>query len=264
MNLAQAHRRCTGALVTGEGDSYAMGAKMADGERGSMPNDSFFIVIEGIDGAGKSSIARQLREALSQTHRDRVSLTFEPHDSSAGGMYIRDVLARKRKASPRALALAFALNRVDHLDQVVEPALQARDKSIVICDRYALSSLVYQSADGLSMDDVYQLNRWARKPDLTVCLAVSPTIGYARMRQRPTDRELFERNLAERASQYQAGIALLRAKGETIVEVDANPGFDQVFDSVVDVLKAHGPAWLRIQQSLLPMQPPLLADAALA
>ncbi|MCY3779038.1 MAG: dTMP kinase [Chloroflexi bacterium] len=218
-----------------------------------MPDDSFFFVIEGMDGAGKSSIAAQLHEALSQTHRDRVVLTFEPHDPSAAGKYIRKVLAKEQEASPRALALAFALNRVDHLDQVINPALNAGEERIVICDRYVLSSLVYQSTGGLSMEDVHQLNRWARVPDLTVYLSVSPHNGYARMRGRPTDRELFERNLSERAEKYQAGIALLRDKGERIIEIDANPAFDQVLAAVLDVLKDRGPAWLRIQ-------PPLLLD----
>ncbi len=218
-----------------------------------MTCEGFFFVIEGMDGAGKTSIARQLYDALSQTHRDQVALTYQPHDPSAAGIYIRDVLAKRSKASPLALALAFALNRADHLDKIVDPFLAAGEQRIVICDRYTLSSLVYQSSDGLSMDDVLGLNRWARPPDLTVYLSVSPKQAYARMRQRPTDRELFERNLSERAEKYQQGMALLRDNGETIAEVEANVEFDQVLASVFDVLKSQGPAWLRIQ-------PPLLLD----
>ena len=218
-----------------------------------MAADSFFLVIEGMDGAGKTGIAEQLSAALSQTYRDRVLLTFEPHDPSAAGKHIRDVLAKRKKVSPLSLAYAFAHNRIDHLDQVINPALAAGDKRIVICDRYLLSSLVYQSAGGLSMDDVYDLNRWARRPNLTIYLDVSPHNCYARLRNRPTDRELFERNLAERADKYFAGIALLRAKGERIIEVDANPPLSEVFDSVLAALKEHGPAWLRIQ-------PPLIFD----
>ena len=218
-----------------------------------MPDDSFFLVIEGLDGAGKTTIARQLRESLAQTHRDRVALTYEPHDPSAAGAYIRSVLALETKASPQALALAFALNRVDHLDGVIERALAPGNERIVICDRYLLSSLVYQSSGGLSMRDIYGLNRWARQPDLTLYLSVSPTVGYARMRQRPKDRELFERNLSQRAQKYQEAIKLLRGQGETIIELDADPCFEIVFASVLKELKARGPKWLRIQ-------PPLLLD----
>ena len=106
------------------------------------------------------------------------------------------------------------------------------------------------------MDDVFALNRWARKPGLTIYLSVSPHNGYARMRSRPTDRELFERNLSERTEKYRAGIALLRAKGETIVEVDANSDFDQGTGPLYfEVLKTQGPDWLHIQ-------PPLAARLA--
>lgn len=218
-----------------------------------MTDDSFFCVIEGMDGAGKSSLARQLYDALSQTHPGHVSLTFEPHDASAAGKYIRSVLAKQAKASPLSLALAFALNRADHLDRVINPFLSSSNRRIVICDRYTLSSLVYQSTGGLSMEDIHSLNRWARQPDLTICLRVSPYNCYARLRKRPQDRELFENNLRRRDKKYQAGIALLRKKGETIIEVDANPPFNQVFADLLDTLKMQGPPWLRIQ-------PPLLLD----
>ena len=217
-----------------------------------MADDSFFIVIEGMDGAGKSGIVRQLHDSLSPTLGERVRLTYEPHDPSAAGHFIREVLSQRIKASPRALALAFALNRTDHLDNVVRPFLSAGGRRVVISDRYVLSSLVYQSIDGLIMDDVYGLNRWALRPDLTIYLNVSPTNCYARLRNRPTDRELFERNLAERAEKYQAAIALLRQKGDTVIEVNANPAAPEVYTSVIKVLKDHGPEWLRIQPPLIP------------
>lgn len=218
-----------------------------------MAADSFFLVIEGMDGAGKTCIARHLRDALTPAHQGSVTLTYEPHDPSAAGEHIRDVLAKRTKVSSRSLAYAFAHNRIDHLDKVIIPGLESGDKRIVICDRYLLSSLVYQSSGGLSMDDIDSLNRWARKPDLTIHLRVSPHNCYARMRNRPTDRELFERNIVGQAEKYKQGIALLRAKGEQIIDVDANPSIAEVFDGVVTVLKQHGPSWLRIQ-------PPLLFD----
>ena len=133
---------------------------------------------------------------------------------------------------------------------VINPHLDSGDKRILICDRYLLSSLVYQSGDDLSMDDIFSLNRWARQPDLTIYLKVSP-YKCSRMRNRPTDRELFEINIAERAEKYQAGINLLRSKGERIIEVDANPTLPQVFDYVLGALKENGPAWLRFQPPLL-------------
>ena len=217
-----------------------------------MAENSLFIVIEGLDGAGKTSIARQLYATLSQTHTDRVALTYEPHDPSAAGLYIRNTLTKRIKVSPQALALAFALNRADHIDQIINPLFAtSSEPRIVICDRYVLSSLVYQSTGGLTMDDIYGLNCRARQPDLTLLLNVSPHQCYARMRNRPQDRELFEKNLAERAEKYQLGAQLLRDRGQKIVEIDANPGEGEVFSAVLKALRENGPPWLRIQKPLL-------------
>ena len=215
-----------------------------------MAGDTLFIVIEGLDGAGKTSIARQLHDTLKATHGADVALTCEPNDHCLAGPEIRAALAKRQIMSVIALAQAFALNRTHHLEQVVEPFLSRRGR-IVISDRYLLSSLVYQSAEGLDMHDVYSLNRWARQPDLTIHLKISPSQAYKRMRQRPTERELFENNLARRAEKYQAGIDLLRAKGETIIEIDADGEFGAVFSTALTALRQHGPAWLRIQPPLL-------------
>ena len=217
-----------------------------------MAADSLFIVIEGLDGAGKTSVARQLHATLSRTHKSNVALTFEPHDPSAAGLYIRNALTKRIKASPLALALAFALNRADHNDRVIDGFLAGgRGRRILISDRYRLSSLVYQSTGGLSMEDIYHLNRWARPPDVTIFLKVSPHSCYTRLRNRPEDRELFEKNLTARAKKYRAGIKLLRGKGETVVEVAADADFPQVFSRVLQEIKAHGPDWLHIQPPLL-------------
>ena len=215
-----------------------------------MVSDNYFIVVEGMDGSGKTGITRQLRSVLSQTQGDNVALTFEPHDPSAAGLYIRNALTKRIKSTPLALALAFALNRADHNTHVIDPFLSGKHPRIIICDRYTLSSLVYQSTDDLTMEDVYQLNQWARRPDLTIFLNVSPQKCYERMRNRPQDKELFEKNLQQRAKKYQDGIQLLRDKGETVVEVDANPAFPEVLASVLDTVQAHAPSWLKIQAPL--------------
>lgn len=220
-----------------------------------MADDSLFIVVEGMDGSGKTGITRQLRAILSQTHKDHVALTFEPHDPSAAGLFIRNVLTKRIKVNPITLALAFALNRADHNARIIEPFLSHKQPRIIISDRYTLSSLVYQSTDGLTMEDVYQLNQWARRPDFTIFLNVSPRNCYERMRNRPQDRELFEKNLKQRFKKYQAGMALLREKGETVLEVDANPTFPEVLSNVLDTVKVHAPDWLKIQ-------PPLIVEEA--
>ena len=117
-----------------------------------MADENFFIVIEGLDGAGKTSVARELHaDVLRQTRGDDVLLTQEPHDDCLAGEDIRAALAGTLQIGPAALALAFALNRLSHVERVVDPFLRSAGR-VVITDRYLLSSLVYQSAGGLDMD----------------------------------------------------------------------------------------------------------------
>lgn len=214
-----------------------------------MADGSYFVVIEGIDGAGKTSIAERLLQVLRQTHDDDVLLTQEPHDRSLVGAEIRQALRRELTLSPLELAQAFALNRSNHLKTCIEPHLRGEGR-IVICDRYVLSSLVYQSRDDIGMDDVYHMNRRARPPDLTIVLRVSAVEAYHRMDRRKTSLELFENDLPTRLRKYQEGIALLTKKGHVIVEIDGSGEISDVFELVVEALKRKKPDWLQLQPPL--------------
>lgn len=211
--------------------------------------NNFFLVIEGLDGSGKSEISRRLKQALQAAHGPDVELTFEPHDPSAAGLFIRQVLARQIETSDRTLALAFALNRADHNDRLINPFLNAGQQRILICDRYYLSSLVYQSTPEIPMEQVMMLNAGARQPDLIIFLDASAAACYERMSKRPQDRELFERNLEASRQKYLQAIDFLRARGETIVEVNADGDRQTVFNALLDALTKHGPSWLKAQPS---------------
>jgi dTMP kinase len=216
-----------------------------------VANGSYFVVIEGIDGAGKTSIARTLNNILRQTHGENVLLTEEPHNASFMGAEIRGALKRERELRPVELAQAFALNRSNHLKTVIECHLR-KEQAVVICDRYLLSSLVYQTRDDITMADVYQLNRWARVPDLTIVLQVSAHIAYQRMDERSKSaRELFENDLPTRLQKYRAGVELLRGKGQNIITVEGDGDLSAVVNDVLAALEKGAPPWLHIQQPLL-------------
>lgn len=216
-----------------------------------MADGSYFVVIEGIDGAGKTSIARALNNILRQTLGENVLLTEEPHNESFMGAEIRSALRRERELRPVELAQAFALNRSNHLKSVIECHLQ-KEQAVVICDRYLLSSLVYQTRDDITMEDVYQLNRWARVPDLTIVLQVSAHIAYQRMDERSKSaRELFENDLPTRLKKYCAGVELLRGRGQQVVTVEGDGELPAVINDVLGALEKEAPLWLRIQQPLL-------------
>ncbi|MDY7029660.1 MAG: dTMP kinase [Spirochaetota bacterium] len=216
-----------------------------------MHTDSFFLVIEGLDGSGKTEIARRLAQVLQITFKDKVKLTFEPHDPSCAGLFIRQVLMKKiRKFSPRTLALAFAANRLDHCDREITPFLTQGKKGIIVCDRYYLSSLVYQTTQDIPTEEVMSFNSQAKKPDLTIFLDASDRVCFERMKRRAQDKELFEKNLRETRRRYQGAIAFLRERGERIVEVNADSSILEVLRSIIGVLGIYGPDWLVVQPIL--------------
>jgi dTMP kinase len=173
--------------------------------------------------------------------------SYEPHDPSAAGLYIRDVLARRISVSTRTLALAYALNRMDHNERVILPFLNGGPDRLILCDRYMLSSLVYQGLAGgpLTIEEVAQINGGARQPDLTIFLDASPDTAYARIGSRGGPRELFDEQLAEIRGRYLTAIAWMRARGAAIRVINADPDYPTVYAAVCDALIEAGPHWLQ-------------------
>jgi dTMP kinase len=206
---------------------------------------NFFLVIEGLDGTGKSSMSAYLAGLFRERAPAGILATYEPHDPSCGGDFIRQVLTKKIKNVPaRTLGLAFAANRADHCDREIRPFLSGGEKRVVICDRYYLSSLVYQSLGGLSFDEIMALNRDALHPDLTLFLTASARVCYQRIRKRSEDRELFEKNLDQTKARYDEAIKFLAERGEKIVTVGVEKDFAEAAGDVAAALKGHLPEWL--------------------
>jgi dTMP kinase len=148
----------------------------------SSPEPGLFIAFEGGDGAGKSTQAALLTQALSDAGRTVVR-TREPGGTPVGEKLRSLVLDHGQgDIDARTEALIFAAARAAHATQVIAPAM-ARGE-IVISDRYADSSIAYQGAGrNLGTDAIVRLNDWATDglwPDLTVLLDVTPAEGRDR------------------------------------------------------------------------------------
>ncbi|MFI7484057.1 dTMP kinase [Kocuria sp. M1R5S2] len=145
-----------------------------------------FVVLEGGDGAGKSTQAGRLVAALRAEGHDVVR-TREPGGTPLGERVRELVLDPAHgPVDPRTEALLFAAARAAHVEQLIRPALAAG--RIVVCDRFADSSAAYQGAGrGLGVARVAELNAWATAglvPDLTVLLDVRAATGRARRLER--------------------------------------------------------------------------------
>jgi len=143
------------------------------------------IAIEGIDGAGKTTIARFLKDELEKRGYS-VVLLKEPTD----GEYGRKIKEAEKRFEPEEELKLFLLDRKEDVENNILPAL--RDGKIVIMDRYYISSMAYQGARGLDMDEIQRANEEiAPKPDLVIILDVSPQEGLRRVGKRG-NRTIFE------------------------------------------------------------------------
>ncbi len=177
-----------------------------------------FIVIEGCDGSGKSTQAKLLGKFLKE-HGKKVLLTAEPTDGKIG-RFIREILSGKRSVDPKTLALLFTADRYEHLKSEIEPAL--KQGIVVISERYYHSTITYQTAQGVDGQWLSDLNRFARKPDLTIFLDIKPWVAVKRTKT----REIFEnREFLERV--YNNYLSL-----RDLVRIDASGSVEETFGLV--------------------------------
>lgn len=170
----------------------------------SKQRAGLFIAFEGGDGAGKSTQAARLAEAL-ESRGLTVLLTREPGGTPVGEKLRSLVLDHGHgEIDAHTEALIFAASRAAHASQVIRPALERGE--IVLTDRYIDSSVAYQGAGrALGEDAVRSLNEWATsglQPHLTVLLDVDPAVG----RRRRTAGETAEDRLESEADEFHLRI----------------------------------------------------------
>jgi dTMP kinase len=169
-----------------------------------------FIVLEGIDGSGTTTQSRLLAEHL-RSHGLPVLETREPSGARMGQL-ARELLSSPEPVGGEELALLFAADRLDHLRREVEPALRAG--MFVVCDRYLLSSMAYQSIE-CELAWVDSINRHAPWPDLTFLLELPVEVALARVASRRAQTneavERFDAQEVQRrlASSYNTAVSAM-------------------------------------------------------
>jgi len=129
---------------------------------------------------------------------------------------------------PRALALLFAADRLDHWTAEIRPRLESGED--VVSDRYVLSSLAYQAVSTGDARWVAQVNALAPPADLTVFLKVAPRVALRRRYAASSEREIFEVPAFQRRVQAAYGRSLrrMREAGERVVEIPGHLAIDEV------------------------------------
>jgi dTMP kinase len=150
------------------------------------------IVVEGIDGAGTTTLAGRLVAAL--RHRGvSVELEAEPTRGPFGAT-LRQAIEGRLELDPVAIALGFAADRADHIANPSRGITRTLDLGTwVVCDRYVASSIAYQTSQGLDAEWLAAINRYARRPDLTVFVDTPLEECLRRSSARSSHSDMFER-----------------------------------------------------------------------
>ena len=140
-----------------------------------------FIVLEGGEGCGKTSVQGALGEAFARAHIDCL-LTREPGGTELGEQVRQILLAHRAVGDPLAELLLFEAARAHLVSTVIRPALERHE--VVLCDRFTASSVAYQGfGRGLGRDLVERANAIATgglEPDLVLLLDLPVELGLAR------------------------------------------------------------------------------------
>lgn len=200
-----------------------------------------FISLEGIDGAGKSTQSRLLAEHLRGLGRDVIE-TREP-GGAAGAEDIRKLLVEgdSDRWSPETEILLFSAARRDHLERTIAPAL-ARG-AVVICDRFADSTRVYQGAargDLRDLVDDIHARVIGVEPDLTLILDMDPAVALARGLARQSGEDRFEDMGLPFQERLRSGFqALARDFPDRCAMVDANQAPEAIAQDIARIVEAR-------------------------
>ncbi|MBI2542015.1 dTMP kinase [Candidatus Woesearchaeota archaeon] len=193
-----------------------------------------FIVVDGIDGSGKSEIVKMLHNYLFSKHKKyRILTTREPTHGKYGSR-IRTMLREEKapESSSKKLLDLFIKDRQEHLKTAISPFLKnsgENEVNIVICDRYYYSTIAFQSAQGLNTKELISKNISLRKPDIAFILDLEPSAALERITHRK--KEKFEQLefMKKIRSNFLKLPGLLK---DNIKIIDSNRSLNEVFESI--------------------------------
>lgn len=198
-----------------------------------------FITFEGGDGCGKSTQIERLRDRL--TESGCAVLTCRDPGSTPLGDAVRNILLHgmELEITPTTEAFLFMAARSQLVEEVIRPALDVG--KIVLCDRYLLSTLVYQGdAGGLPIDTLFQLGGIAThglSPDITFVLDLPYEIACRRMRNRTKVDRMENKGEAYHRRVRQGFLSHAALDPDRIAVVDASQHIEEVEDRIWNVVQ---------------------------
>jgi|GEM_PF-40562 len=187
------------------------------------------VVLEGIDGVGKSTVHKALAERL-KTFSNYV-FSYEP-TNGAYGKRLREALKEGNLSQEEMLSL-FIKDRLEHVKSLIIPSL--KEGKVVILDRYYPSTIAYQGAEGFDFKELLILNETiAPTPDLLLYFDLPVETAIERLKERENEFSIFEKKekLIMIAKNYARLLPLFKGK-----KIDASQPVDKLIDEVLQNLR---------------------------
>ena len=185
------------------------------------------ICIEGIDASGKTTQAKLLVKNLNERGYEAV-YTSEPTKGFFGQILRQKILYGNERVPAVVEALFFALDRLEHVEKEIKPALEK--EKIVVSDRYLYSSIAYQGAAGLDPAWIEEINRWAIKPDLAIYLDVPAEVVIKRLKRKRSVMETLENQRRVR------NVYLRLVKEGMLLLVDGNRPIEEIEREILEIV----------------------------
>lgn len=191
------------------------------------------IVVEGLDGSGKSAQVDMLVSCLKEKGKE-VVVTKEPTTESESGRKIKQALRKEIFIEPLELQKLYVQDRKEHLENKVIPAL--KEGKFVVSSRYAFSTFAYGYSDGLDVDLLVKMNDNFLLPDLTIIVDVSPESCIQRIDGRGEPKELFEQK--EKLTKVNEIYKKIPTMFENVVMVNGERLIADVFEEIKKVINS--------------------------
>lgn len=204
-----------------------------------MNKNGLFIVLEGGEGSGKTTISKKLQQVLEESGYNTL-LTREPGGDPVSEM-IRNVIIHSNDIDPFTQLVLIAASRKRNIDLRIKPALEKNN--IVICDRFGLSTIIYQGiVQGISLMNISKVfaatGLHLIKPDIEIVLNVDPKVGLNRVMTNDREVSAIDRKGLEFHTKVNEAYLKHSYRNESgyRFDVDANRELDDVFTNVVNLV----------------------------
>ena len=182
------------------------------------------INLEGIDGCGKSTQSKFLMEKFEENNEKAIILK-EP-TSGKYGKKLWEMLSGKREATTEQILDLFVMDRKEHVDDKINPAL--KEGKIVLMDRYYYSTMAYQAAAGIDVNRIRKDNEFAPKPDIVLIFDLPADLAMKRVKGHSV-ADVFEKE--EHLEKVRA--AYLNLRDDPLVRIiDSTRTPEEIFDEV--------------------------------